>query len=473
MPSTPTSPPGHHLTPEEQLHRFGYEQELSRSVSTLDLLIYGLVFMVPIAPWAIFGSVYNEAHGMVPLVYLIGLIAMIFTALSYAQMSRAFPLAGGVFAYVGRGIHENLGFFAGWLMLLDYLLIPTLLYVMAAESMIGIFPGTPRVLWGLLFVAINVAVNLLGVTSLKLMNRLFLVMELAFVAVFAIIAVVALSGGTLPRAGWSIEPLWNPSVMTPPLIAAALSIAVLSFLGFDGISTMAEESTGGSRSAGRAMVLSLVIVAILFIGQTWLAAMLAGPFHPIPEDKVGNAFFDIVRSISSTGLVNAFFVCNILAVGIANAMAAQAATSRLLFSMARDRQLPGFLRHINSRKVPSNAILLVGALSAILVSFFVGHIGTMSSMVNFGALTAFCLLHLSVLWYYVRSRRSRRWIVHLVLPLIGFLIIFYVLINAGAEAQIAGAIWLALGAGVFVFNKVTGRGIHLTGDAGGLDEPAI
>lgn len=172
MPSTPTSPPGHHLTPEEQLHRFGYEQELSRSVSTLDLLIYGLVFMVPIAPRAIFGSVYNEAHGMVPLVYLIGLIAMIFTALSYAQMSRAFPLAGGVFAYVGRGIHENLGFFAGWLMLLDYLLIPTLLYVMAAESMIGIFPGTPRVLWGLLFVAINVAVNLLGVTSLKLMNRL-------------------------------------------------------------------------------------------------------------------------------------------------------------------------------------------------------------------------------------------------------------------------------------------------------------
>lgn len=468
-----TPPADRSLTPEEQLHRFGYEQELSRSVSTADLLIYGLIFMVPIAPWAIFGSVYNSAHGMVPLVYVIGLVAMIFTALSYAQMSRAFPLAGGVFAYVGRGIHENLGFFAGWLMLLDYLLIPTLLYVMAAESMIGLFPGTPRVLWGLMFVAVNVIVNLLGVSSLKLMNRLFLIMELAFLALFIVLAVIALTGHALPHAGWSMKPLWDSHAVTAPLIASALSIAVLSFLGFDGISTMAEESTGGSRSAGRAMVLSLVIVAILFITQTWLASMLAGPFRTIPDDRVGNAFFDIVRSISSTGVVNAFFVCNVLAVGLANAMAAQAATSRLLFSMARDRQLPSFLRHINSRKVPSNAILLVGVLSAILVSFFVGHIGTMSSMVNFGALSAFCLLHLSVMWFYLRRQRSRNLVAHLVLPLIGFLIIFYVLINAGVEAQIAGVVWIVVGLIVFAVNKATGRGVRLTGDAGELEEPAL
>src|SRR5258708_37518290 len=128
-------------TGQRSLESFGYTQELNRSVSTVDLVIYGLVFMVPIAPWAIFGTVYNSASGMVPLVYLIGLVAMVFTAMAYAQMAKSFPLAGSVFSYVGRGIAPGVGFFAGWAILLDYLLVPTLLYVLAAESMIGLFPG--------------------------------------------------------------------------------------------------------------------------------------------------------------------------------------------------------------------------------------------------------------------------------------------------------------------------------------------
>src|SRR4051812_49210724 len=120
--------------PDGDLAEFGYRQELNRTLSTADLLIYGLVFMVPIAPWAIFGVVFNEAKGMVPLVYLIGLVAMIFTALSYAQMSRAFPIAGSVYSYVGRRLHPVLGFFAGWTILLDYLLVPTLLSTSSRRS---------------------------------------------------------------------------------------------------------------------------------------------------------------------------------------------------------------------------------------------------------------------------------------------------------------------------------------------------
>ena len=146
---------------QRELESFGYTQELDRSVSTFDLLVYGLVFMVPIAPWAIFGTVYNSSSGMVPLVYVVGLIAMVFTALAYAQMAKSFPLAGSVFSYVGRGVHPGVGFFAGWAILLDYLLVPTLLYVFAAESMIGLFPGTPRWLWAIVFVVVNTIINLL------------------------------------------------------------------------------------------------------------------------------------------------------------------------------------------------------------------------------------------------------------------------------------------------------------------------
>lgn len=442
---------------QRSLESFGYAQQLDRSVSTVDLVVYGLVFMVPIAPWTIFGTVYNSASGMVPLVYLIGLIAMVFTALAYSQMAKSFPLAGSVFAYVGRGIHPGLGFIAGWAMLLDYLLIPTLLYVFAAESMVGLFPGTPRWLWAIVFVAVNTVINLLGIGSLKMVNRLFLAVELVFLVLFVIIAVRAISGHHLPQVGWSALPIWNPGAVTAPLIASALSIAVLSFLGFDGISTLAEESTGTRNPAGRAMIIALFIVALLFITQTWLAGLLAGGRASFSDDEAGNAFFLLVRAASSTGWMNAFFVVNVLAVGFANAMAAQAATSRLLFSMSRDRRLPAFLSTISSRKVPVAAILVVSALSVVLVLFFVGQIGLISSLVNFGALFGFCLLHLSVAWYYLVRRRSTNYLLHLVVPLIGFVIVGYVLVNADPLAKVGGVVWLAIGAIVLAVNMFRGR----------------
>lgn len=441
---------------QRTLESFGYKQELHRSVSTFDLLVYGLVFMVPIAPWAIFGTVYNSSSGMVPLVYAIGLVAMIFTAIAYAQMAKSFPLAGSVFSYVGRGIHPGAGFFAGWAMLLDYLLVPTLLYVFAAESMIGLFPDTPRWMWAILFVLVNTAINLLGVDSLKMANRVFLAIELVFVVVFVVIAVRAISGGSLPDVGWSTTPIWNPETVSAPLLAAALSIAVLSFLGFDGISTLAEESTGTRNPAGKAMVGALFIVAFLFIVQTWLASLLAGGRESFGDDEVGNAFFNLVQAASSTGWMNAFFVVNVLAVGFANAMAAQAATSRLLFSMSRDRQLPHFLSKISARQVPIAAILTVSALSIVLVLFFVGQIGLISSLVNFGALFAFCLLHISVAWYYLGRRKSKNYLLHLVAPALGFVIIAYVLINADSLAKIGGIVWLAIGAVVYVVNRMRG-----------------
>ena len=444
---------------QRTLESFGYEQELNRSVSTVDLLVYGLVFMVPIAPWAIFGTVYNSASGMVPLVYVIGLIAMIFTALAYSQMAKSFPLAGSVFSYVGRGIHPSVGFFAGWAILLDYLLVPTLLYVFAAESMVGLFPGSPRWVWAIVFVVVNTIINLAGISLLKIANRVFLAIELVFVVVFVVIAVRAINGQSLPNVEWSTLPIWDSSSVTAPLIASALSIAVLSFLGFDGISTLAEESTGRKNPAGRAMIIALFVVAFLFVTQTWLASLLAGGRESFSDDEAGNAFFTLVQAASNTGWMNAFFAVNVMAVGFANAMAAQAATSRLLYSMSRDGQLPAFLSKISSRKVPISAILVVSALSVVLVLFFVGQIGLISSLVNFGALFGFCLLHVSVVWYYLVRQKSKNYLLHLVVPTLGFLIIGYVLFNADSLAKIGGLVWLVIGAIVFAINVFRGKGV--------------
>ena len=467
------SPGSAELSSQEKLESYGYKQELKRSVSTTDLLIYGLIFMVPIAPWAIFGTVYNASAGMVPLVYIIGLVAMIFTALAYAQMAKSIPLAGSVFSYVGRGINPTFGFFAGWAILLDYLLVPTLLYVFAAESMIGIFPGSARWIWALIFVAINTVVNLLGISSLKILNRIFLAIEVVFIVIFVIIAVIALNNGTIPGAEFSTASVWDSSKVTGPLIASALSIAVLSFLGFDGISTLAEESTGRRNSAGKAMIIALFIVAFFFVLETWLASALAAGRTSFPDNEVGNAFFDLVRAASNSGWATAFFVVNVLAVGIANAMAAQAATSRLLYSMSRDRQLPKFLSTINSRQVPQAAILTVSVLSAILVLFFVGQIDLISSLVNFGALFGFMLLHVSVIVHYVVRKKSKNYLLHLVVPIVGFLIIGYVLLNANDAAKIGGIVWLFVGLGVYLYYRWSGRTTPTLGEEAEEAVPAM
>src|ERR1700733_2808269 len=164
------------------LEEFGYRQELRRALTTKDLLIYGMVFMVPIAPYSLYGFVWEAAHGMVPLAYLIGLAGMIFTALSYAAMSGAFPLAGSVYTYAQRGLHEIAGFFSGWLILLDYILVPSLLYLFSAVALRPVFPGVPAWVWLSLFISFNAAVNFIGIQFTARVNRYMLIMELVVLA---------------------------------------------------------------------------------------------------------------------------------------------------------------------------------------------------------------------------------------------------------------------------------------------------
>jgi amino acid transporter len=448
----------------ETLRSFGYEQELKRSLSLADLMIYGLVFMVPIAPFAIFGVVFNGAKGMVPLTYIIGLVAMLFTALSYREMSRAFPIAGSVYSYAGRGINDKVGFLAGWAILLDYLLVPTLLYVVSAAALTSLLPGVPQWIWIVAFVLVNTVVNYLGIESTARLNRLFLLLEMIVLALFVAFGIAAVAAHR-NGAHFSFDPLLRPHLVTPGLIFGALSIAVLSFLGFDGISTLSEEVKDGDRRlVGRATVLSLCAVAALFIVQTYVACLLVPHQTSFADgDPTNTAFYDIAETASGAWLKTTVAVASALASGVANSLVAQAATSRLLYSMARDRKLPAFLAHVHpTRKIPERAILFVSALSLVLGLTFVGQVDLLSSLVNFGALFSFLLLHVSVFVHFVLRNRSRRWHLHLVAPAVGFVIIGYVLVNADTRAKIGGIIWLAVGAVLLVFYRLTGRGTELS-----------
>jgi amino acid transporter len=432
------------------LEEFGYKQQLRRVLTTSDLVIYGIIFMVPIAPFSVYGFVWKEARGMVPLAYLLGLAGMFFTALSYAAMSRAFPLAGSVYSYVQRGLHDMLGFFSGWLILLDYLLIPALLYLISAVAMRPLFPTVPSYVWLTAFILFNAAVNLVGIQFTARFNRYMLAMQLLILAAFVVLGLFALYTGA-GAGGITLRPIYDPGAFSFATVAAATSIAVLSFLGFDGISTLSEESEGGANSVARATVLSLVLVGALFMLQTWIATDLS---LGMQFTSLETAFYEIAQRAGGTPLRLAIIIATVISVALANAIAAQAAVARVLFAMARDGKLPAVLARIHPRYLsPYVSILVVTVISFVVGLSFANRLDDLAAIVNFGALTSFALLHWAVINHYFVRQRSGDWLRHVVFPLLGMSIILYVLYEMDRAAKIMGAIWI--GVGILYYSALT------------------
>ena len=438
-----------------ELEAFGYRQELKRSLRLRDLLVYGLIFIVPIAPFGVFGMVFNASRGMVPFIYLVGLVAMLFTALSYMAMSEVFPVAGSVYSYASRSLGEAAGFFAGWVILLDYLLVPTLSYVASAIALHAAWPQIPKPLAVVLFLSFSTVINYLGIEASARANIVMLVVQAIILAVFIVAGVRAVAHG-VAGAHFAAAPLFDPSRMSPGLIFGALSLAVLSFLGFDAISTLAEETKGGPAVVGRATMLSLCISAALFVAQTYVASLFVlGRTSFPPGDETESAFYNISATIGGVSLKFLAAVPGAVFSSVAGALTAQAATARLLFGMARDGKLPRFLAYVSpTHQVPSRAVFLVAAITLVLGLLLVNQLELLASMVNFGALTGFLFVHLSVIVQFIVRHKGRRWIRHLLVPLFGFTIVAYVLINAAGPAKIAGLCWLILGGGAFMMLKL-------------------
>jgi amino acid transporter len=422
---------------------FGYKQELKRSLSLSDLVVYGMIFMIPIAPFGVYGYVNQEAPGMVPLAYIIGMVAMLFTALSYGNMARAFPIAGSVYSYAQRGLHPNVGFLAGWLLLLDYLLIPPLLYIYAAMALNHLYPDIPKFAFIFAFLISATLVNLRGITFTARMNILFLLAQLAVLGIFLACAWKALHGGA-GNGQLTLAPLYNPSSFNFALMMQGVSIAVLSFLGFDAISTLAEETKGDAgRSVGRAALFSLLIMGGIFVVQTWLAADLAAGMGFTSADT---AFYEIAAIAGGDRLASLAAIATALSWGVAVSITSQAAVSRLLFGMARDGKLPKILAKVHPKySTPHLSIYLVAILSVMICYLFIDAIDTLTSLVNFGALSGFIILHITVINYHWRKQKSGKVLSHLISPILGFIITGAIMYNMGLTAQKLGFIWIAIG----------------------------
>jgi amino acid transporter len=345
-------------------------------------------------------------------------------------------------------------------------LVPGLLYLVASVAMNSLVP-LPVWVWLIVFVVLNTVVNYLGIKMTARVNRVMLVAELIVLVIFLVVGIVALASGK--GNGFSLTPLYNSGTFSWSVVFGAVSIAVLSFLGFDGISMLAEESREEARQIGRSMVGALVLAGALFIVQTWVASLLVpdAPGLLANGDPDGTAFYDAARVAGGGWLAGLTALATAIAWGFANSLVAQAATSRLLYAMARDRQMPRFLSKINEKhRVPANATLLVAGLSLVLGLYMAGRddgISLLSTLVNFGAMTAFLALHVAVVVHYVVRKRSRDWVRHLVVPVLGFLILLYVVINANIAAQALGFAWLGVGVIVLIVFYATGRRPVLAG----------
>ncbi len=419
----------------EALEEMGYKQELKRALTVPDMIVYGLIFMVPIAPFGIYGDVFNGSGGMPSLVYLIGMVAMIFTAVSYATLSREFPVSGSVYGYTSRGVGKGVGFVTGW----------TMLYVVAAQAMSGLIPGVPTLVWGLIFVVFNTFVNVRGIELTALLNRIALVAEIIVLVVFLVMGIWWLATDPLSN-GFTLQPFYNAETFSMDLVMGAVSLGVLSFLGFDAIATLSEEAKDAKRGPSRAMVISLLLVGVMFMAQTYIAGCLS-PDGAVFADDPDNAFY-LVASIAGGKFLYALCaVATAIAWGIFDALAAQTAIARILYAMSRDRLMPKALAKIHDKyKTPYVAAIFIGALSIVLVVIFNSlGIAAISSCVNFGALTAFMILNLTIIYYFMFRKKSKNILRHLIVPVVGFFIIGYVWISLDSLAMTLGISWVIIG----------------------------
>ncbi|WP_405005988.1 APC family permease [Kitasatospora purpeofusca] len=427
----------------------GPRGELRRSLGVRDLVVYGLLFIAPMAPVGVFGVLDAKSHGAVAAVYLVATAAMGFTAVSYAQMVRAVPRTGSVYAYARAGLGEGAGFLAGWMALLDYLLIPAVAYLFSGIALHSLVPDVPRWVWTALAVLVTTALNLAGVRTAAVVGLAVLVAELAVLAVFVVAAAVVLVRDGAQR-GWA-TPFTAVGGFSASAVLSAVSVAVLSYLGFDAIATFVEEAVGASAAVARAVLWCLVVSGLLFVAQTWLAALLE-PLSPeqLAADPAaqGSAFYDTVEG--SVGHWLHVLVAASKAVGAAfAALAGQAAAGRLLFAMGRDGRLPRFLGAVDpGSAVPRRALLVSAGITLVAAVWAADRddgLDRLTSVVDIGALTAFTLLHASVVGWYVVRHGSRDWARHLVVPVLGVLVIGAVVAEAAGSAQVVGLVWLAVG----------------------------
>ena len=414
---------------------------LQRTLSLGSVVLFGIAYMTPIIVLGTFGILAQSTAGMVPAAYLVALVAMFFTAMSYGRMASAFPVAGSAYSYVRKAISPKLGFIAGWAVLLDYLFLPMAIWLIGAAYLNSAFPAVPQWVWVLAFIGITSAINIVGLKLANGINALLMLVQ--FLVLIAFVALcVHYVGGDASTPLWSVKPFFNGD-MQMPLIMSGAAIACYSFLGFDAVSTLTEETRDPRRTIPRAIMLITLIGGLIFVGVSYFVQIA----HPSFQfDSVDSAAYEIARNIGGDLFVSIFLI-GLIVGQFASGLSAQASGSRLLYAMGRDGVLPkSFFGTLHERfGTPINSILLCAVVALLALKL---DVTTSTSFINFGAFLAFSLVNLSVIFHYWiggEKKGLREWVLFLIFPFIGLAADLWLMVSLDHLAIYLGLSWLAIG----------------------------
>jgi putrescine importer len=419
----------------------GTTVKLRRALGLWDLILYGVVVIQPTAPMPAYGMVSERAQGHVVTAILIAMFAMLFTAISYGRMARAYPSAGSAFTYVGQEIHPALGYVTGWGMVMDYLLNPLICTILCAQLALNFAPGVPYVVWAVFFAGLFTGLNLFGIrTSARINDTLAIAMAIV-IAIFFVVAAHYVFQHPHAEPGFFWHPFYDPKTFQLRNVLGGTSLAVLTYIGFDGISTLSEEAKNPRRDILLATVLVCLIIGLLAACQVYAAQLIWPVSRPFPD--IPTAFVHVAGLAGGAWLLQ-LVNGTLLVATVGSGMGSQLGAARLLYAMGRSNAIPkSFFGALDPvRQTPRNNVLFAGVLAlagALTISFERGV-----ELLNFGALIAFMGVNASALVrYYVRAHEKK--LQNLLPPLCGFFVCLLLWWNLNPPAKIAGAIWMLLG----------------------------
>jgi amino acid transporter len=439
---------------DSALETLGYKPKFKRVLSLKDLILYGLVILGPTAPYPVYGIIQQESHGHIALAYIVAMVGMLFTAASYGKMSGAFPAAGSTYTYAQRALSEHVGFMAGWAMMLDYFLIPLLNVVYAALTAARLLPHVPYWMWAVLFTVGITLVNIRGISMTTRASRVMMVILAFSVILFTALCVMRV----LEMHGWSglfvAHAVFNPRTFSLRPMMLGAGIATVSYIGFDAVTTLAEDTHDPERSIAIATVATCIVQTLLCFLTVYLATLVWPDYHSFPQTET--AIMDIGRLIGGAWMLG--WITFVLLVGaLAATLTGQAGASRLLFGMGRDGVISrSVFGYVDPRySTPTRSIYVMGAFTLIGSLFMHYQLGV--ELLNFGAFVGFILVNLSVIRHYyfrLRRRSGPSFLTNLVFPMLGALVCIYVWMSLTVKARVAGFIWL--GVGVIYLAVLTG-----------------
>ncbi|KMV71409.1 APC family permease [Rosenbergiella epipactidis] len=420
------------------------EVTYKRNLGLWQVVIVGIAYMTPMTVFDTFGIVSGMTSGRVPLAYLLALFAVLLTAFSYGKMVKVFPKAGSAYTYARKTCGNRAGFLVGWASLLDYMLLPMINALLAGIYLKSLFPQVPSWLWIVLFTGLVTWVNSRNIRLLANLNFLFVGAPVLLMAVFVWLVIQGVGHQHGHEAVWTLKPLWNGEPTFLPLVAGA-AVLCFSFLGFDAVTTLSDESHQPDRTIPRAVLLTALIGGIIFFVAAWFTQLyfptniqFKNPTEAMPEIVlyVGGKFFQSVFLVAI--LINTF----------ASGLASHASAARLLHIMGRDGIFPiAKFRYIHPRLgSPLYCVLFVGALAMTAVFF---NLDTAVSLISFGALVAFTSVNVSVIAYYAIQQKHIKtpshWLAHLLIPIAGIVCVGVMWLNLDQDAMRLGLVWTAIG----------------------------